>query len=669
MPKDGLERITLVITKASLQPDGTIRWQAVASDTTTDNYGERTSLTLFRNWIERAEKGIGVAWLPAPHRPFLGVSHYPSLDGFGEAGVTLRMFVDGDRFKADGHFLDTPIGQALYQAVRGELDLIKRGEAVAEPIRISAAWWDLQHSHGSFTFTRKSLHDVCPMCAAGVGDKQYLDGQLDHLASTRVPVNPRTALELEEKSMSKKTRRSDAASIVGEELAGELEVRTRQLVGKSEADEEPEALVVRSEGEEAMIKKQGDKWVLFSHDGKKKLGEFDSEEAAQKRERQIQFFKHQKSDVAQPEGDVAAFTIDEMGEICPDCAQAMVELGMTSVDLTEKAGNMEALSRHIAKKIGADPGFFTKCTNDAEVKGICAKGGYDVKAFCARAHKIAVGKWPTQKADVEKDGIASPIPVTIEPPVYRPFGGATSVQEAEDYMKAKELSHQLFSNWDMFNAVIENILSLPDGELDKLAAVRTAVSEFGDRVGALKATLSDAYLVYPVKGGVDMTGQVQTAPGAQPVPAQAQPANPAGGLGSDPALLLKAAVDAAMANPALVRAGKLEAIQSALESYVGAVKAQVDLVAPPAPGEAIAAAIEKSMGPIAEKLDLLLQKMGAPAIQAAQPVPQQKSARPGPAGALAVTQSAAQSGLPVSPVTGKPSALTARIRRSVGIVE
>lgn len=40
-----------------------------------------------------------------------------------------------------------------------------------------------------------------------------------------------------------------------------------------------------------MIKKNGSRWVLFTADGKKKLGTFPSKEAALKRERQIQFFK------------------------------------------------------------------------------------------------------------------------------------------------------------------------------------------------------------------------------------------------------------------------------------------------------------------------------------------------------------------------------------------
>jgi len=43
-----------------------------------------------------------------------------------------------------------------------------------------------------------------------------------------------------------------------------------------------------------IITKVGDKWVLKSRDGKKTLGEFDTKEDAEKREAQINFFKHKK---------------------------------------------------------------------------------------------------------------------------------------------------------------------------------------------------------------------------------------------------------------------------------------------------------------------------------------------------------------------------------------
>lgn len=42
-----------------------------------------------------------------------------------------------------------------------------------------------------------------------------------------------------------------------------------------------------------MIVKQGNTWVLYSHDGKKVLGRFRTHADALKRERQIQYFKGQ----------------------------------------------------------------------------------------------------------------------------------------------------------------------------------------------------------------------------------------------------------------------------------------------------------------------------------------------------------------------------------------
>ena len=44
-----------------------------------------------------------------------------------------------------------------------------------------------------------------------------------------------------------------------------------------------------------MIKHEGNKWILYTQDGSKVLGEFDTEEDALKREGQIQFFKSHES--------------------------------------------------------------------------------------------------------------------------------------------------------------------------------------------------------------------------------------------------------------------------------------------------------------------------------------------------------------------------------------
>lgn len=234
---NNLVEVSLTITKANLK-DGVMRWQAVTSDTLPDSTGEATSLALFQDWVERIETGKTVDWLPPPRKPFLGVSHYSDLEGFGEAGIAEKGYVDGNRFRASGIFKEeSPIGPAVFQTLKSELE-----KPVDKPIRISAAWWDIEHSHGSFIFTRKSLNDVCPMCVKKVGNKVYLKGQLDHYATTRVPINPRTSLALTERAMT--TRKEDAETIIGEELAEELEEKSK-LVGKSETEESP-AIVTKA---------------------------------------------------------------------------------------------------------------------------------------------------------------------------------------------------------------------------------------------------------------------------------------------------------------------------------------------------------------------------------------------------------------------------------------
>jgi len=245
--------VHLLITRASVGDDGIMRWQGVMSDTNADRLEERTSLQLYDDWISHIQRGVAAApWLPEPQAPFLGIAHYPRLNGYGEAGETERVRRDGSVFKAGGIFYDTDVGVALYKSISEELALVERGVQVEQPIRISSAWWDTCHSHGDYVFTRKSINDECPLCIAGVKDKVYLGGQLDHFAATRSPINPRTNLGLEEKAMAKVTKKSDASSVIGDELAEQLDKKHQAtMVGKSEgADEQMPGLVIKSDDDE-----------------------------------------------------------------------------------------------------------------------------------------------------------------------------------------------------------------------------------------------------------------------------------------------------------------------------------------------------------------------------------------------------------------------------------
>ncbi len=247
-----LQSFCLHIERASYdKASGEKRWRAVASDTELDSFGDKMSIELFDDFIQRA-----ISKEPVPGQyasefwsggmPYLSVSHYPDLNG-KVPGITQNLYVDGNRLKAKGIFLDNPLGEACFRAVCEDL-YTENGRARDDKIRISIAFLDYKHRHlgSNYVFERKNLNDVCPECLKEImtnnyGGKEFLSGHLVHLALTRVPVNTRTEMEVE-KSMGAKTRQEDAASIVGNELAEELE-KEASLVGKSEA------MVIKSDEE------------------------------------------------------------------------------------------------------------------------------------------------------------------------------------------------------------------------------------------------------------------------------------------------------------------------------------------------------------------------------------------------------------------------------------
>ena len=232
VPKsNAIVEFSMTVVKASLhKATQEMRWRAVASDTDWDQYGERMSLELFNDFVRRIEDELPV---PEPFSsvvcedgwcggmPYLSVAHYKSGGGKNVPGEPLAVYVDGNRLKARGILYKNKLGHAVFDAMLE--DLYGKKEKSENKIRISIGFIDLEHSHGDFVFTRTELGQVCPMCLAGEGNKTYLKGQLVHLALTRVPVNPRTLMEVDRAMGDIITKRDDAASIVGEDLADELD--------------------------------------------------------------------------------------------------------------------------------------------------------------------------------------------------------------------------------------------------------------------------------------------------------------------------------------------------------------------------------------------------------------------------------------------------------------
>jgi cation transport regulator ChaB len=256
--KSDFQTFSLSVTRASYDKvTNEMRWKASASDTEADLYDDNMSLELFEDFIDRID-----SIEPAPEdfrsrfwvggMPYLSVSHYPDLDGKAVPGTVESVFIDGNFLKSEGKFNDTPLGRASFRSVNE--DLYGKNKEGQDKVRISIAFIDWKHKHKDTQtiFERKSLDDMCPECfknmitdiaegnglsATSSGAKEFLRGQLIHLAMTRVPVNTRTLMEVER---AMKTRKEDAESIVGEELAKELEEEAG-LVGKSQA------LVIKAE--------------------------------------------------------------------------------------------------------------------------------------------------------------------------------------------------------------------------------------------------------------------------------------------------------------------------------------------------------------------------------------------------------------------------------------
>jgi len=236
---DNLKQLDFIITRAS-SSDGELRWLARASDTLRDDYETRMTHELFESFIANA-KTLGM--------PYLSIAHYDSLDGKGIAGEAQSLWIDGIMFKGKGVFNKNLVGRALYSAICEERS--RKDLPADEKIRLSIGFWDLKHAHGDTVFTRTNFSDECPICLSGTLPSRYLEGILVHFAATRVPVNRRTAIDIEgatsmeARSSAIRTRRADAASIVGDELADLLEEETDKK--KDEISEAAQrALVVKS---------------------------------------------------------------------------------------------------------------------------------------------------------------------------------------------------------------------------------------------------------------------------------------------------------------------------------------------------------------------------------------------------------------------------------------
>lgn len=211
-----------VITKASLGADGVKRWAATVSKFEVDGEGDEVTKAFYEKVIDKIDKGIH------PY-PALVVSHYDdgradvALEPVPEvfkAGIATALYVDGDKPKAKGIFTDSPLGNAAYEAIKSDLASKLPHE---ERARISMAF-------------RPDIDNGIEK--ADDGHLKYTDGIIRHFALTRVPIVKETEIMVQKSSVVRKTRFDDAKTIVGEELATELDKAYKSISKSKSATED-----------------------------------------------------------------------------------------------------------------------------------------------------------------------------------------------------------------------------------------------------------------------------------------------------------------------------------------------------------------------------------------------------------------------------------------------
>lgn len=469
--EDVLQEFSMYITKASFD-NGVMRWAATNSDTDFDSYEERMSLDLYKDFIVHIQneeplpeqfKSVACSSYWCGGMPYLSVSHYPDLNGSAVPGEPLELFIDGQKLKAKGVLFDTPLGHSVHRALKE--DKYKNPE---NKIRISIGFLDLAHKHGENgkVWTRDSLFALCPDCLQGIGNKIYVKGYLVHLALTRVPVNRRTEMVLEEKSdMTKKiTRKEDAASIVGNELADEIEMKQKAMPQRSDA------LVEMSDSEEPTEEETNE--LIEEVEGEQPVEVVEESEAVVEDAQRKDVTPADKKRAEKKYGDVTY--ADPANKKYPVDTEEHIKAAWSYIHMPKNAkkyspAEVAAIKKRIIaawkRVIGGEPPS-VEGKSEAEIMTILG---------LTEESMDGDGTDPEDQAD------------TNEVPMMNnlPFGGATSMQDAQKFMDAKDEMMYVLDSWNVFQNVAWNIMQREDC-VDKKSALSNAVSEF-QKVLAAKA--------------------------------------------------------------------------------------------------------------------------------------------------------------------------------------
>ncbi len=211
-----------IFTHVHRAEDGRVHWRTTCSDDGVDRYATRMTTDLHEDFIRNAEGMAGM--------PYLTIAHYNQIARVGRA---TKLYRDGRRLKAEGYFF-TDEGDDFTR----QLAEVAAGRALEE----AALMPSLRTIKTSIGFDPQAAE------AEDLGVMAYTRGILPEIAMTSYPGNSRMDFsaersdEMEKRALSPEFMREDATTIVGEELADELDKRLRALMDSK----------VRADGESAL---------------------------------------------------------------------------------------------------------------------------------------------------------------------------------------------------------------------------------------------------------------------------------------------------------------------------------------------------------------------------------------------------------------------------------
>lgn len=307
------------ITKASKGRDGVMRWAATVSEFSLDRQGDEMTPQFIKAAVAQIDAGLR----PAPVLCISHIDHGKPSDSWVAGDVT-DLYIDGDKPKAKGTFRDTPLGQAAFEAVRKDWrDKVPHNERA----RISM---------GFFADQVQPLELKTDNGASLLG-RRFMSGWVKHLAITRVPVVQTTNItaEMELKAMAPRTKKQDAATIVGEELAEELV----DLAVKSDLEADTPDMILKKDKPGAAGK--GKPRNVADDEEEETTGQLPPEEVEDGEEEEAK--KKEKAQTGEAVADPLVARVDQVEGLLRKLVAALGELGLAQLHPEDYEANRAAL--------------------------------------------------------------------------------------------------------------------------------------------------------------------------------------------------------------------------------------------------------------------------------------------------------------------------------------